>query len=112
MYEKTKQLQKPTWSGPYAFFDRPRVLEFSYSARSYNDEGQRIFNGVLSIDYMFEDIANFLMTDHDHNHHFLMTDHNHEPEVILGRRLSPLSTTLTHTMSSQPHLLLILQEMC
>lgn len=62
-YKQTRRTQLPNWSPPYPFFSN-LDLGITYSQPIYSNDknsGQRIFEGVLAVDYTFEDISQFLV---------------------------------------------------
>jgi len=65
-YIQAKQIQKPYWTPPFIFWDPPDMGS-TYVQPFYKqtDDGRKVFDGVLALDYKFLDIASFLSDNYE-----------------------------------------------
>lgn len=85
-YSRTKELQVPNWSPPYAFFSN-LDLGITYSHPIYMDDeehGRHIFEGVLAVDYTFEDITKFLVEGYKDSKTMIVVFEESEPNYIVA----------------------------
>ena len=63
--EATRAIQKSNWSPPYPFFTTLAMgITFSEPIYSVDDEGRNVFEGVVAIDYTFDNVTEFLVDNY------------------------------------------------
>lgn len=85
-YTQTKDMQMPNWSPPYPFFSN-LDLGITYSHPIYTDDeehGRHIFEGVLAVDYTFQDIGNFLVESYDDSRTVVVVYEKAEPNYLVA----------------------------
>lgn len=61
-YKATKDVQKPNWTPPYAFFTNLDLgITFNAPIYAEDEDRRKIFRGVFAVDYTFEDVNRFLV---------------------------------------------------
>ena len=64
-HESTRAMQKSNWSPPYPFFTTLAMgITFSQPIYSLDDEGRNVFEGVVAVDYTFDNITEFLVDNY------------------------------------------------
>lgn len=61
-YIQSKEVQRPTWTEPYPFASLGLGITATHPIYDVV-EGRNLFAGVLAIDYTFDEITNFLVTE-------------------------------------------------
>jgi len=65
-YIEIKEKQKPVWLPPYPFFSLGIGITYAQPFYSIDEiTGRNVFDGVIAVDYRFEDIANFLIENYE-----------------------------------------------
>jgi hypothetical protein len=64
-YEGTRALQTRNWSPPYPFFSTLAMgITYCEPIYSLNDEGRNVFEGIVAVDYTFDNITEFLVENY------------------------------------------------
>lgn len=66
-YIEGKRAQKPYWTTPYIFVDISSNMGTTYIKPMYktDEEGRKVFDGLLALDYKLLDIADFLSASYE-----------------------------------------------
>ena len=80
-YNATKDIQKPNWTPPYAFFTN-LDLGITFSAPIYveDEDRRKIFRGAFAVDYTFDDINRFLVDSYGEG---AATQENYEETYVV-----------------------------
>jgi len=85
-YTKTKEMQEPNWSEPYVFFQNDQ-MGISYSHPIYKtdeDDGRKVFVGVLALDLTLTGIASFLIKNYDEAENIVAIIEEAEPNYLIA----------------------------
>lgn len=103
-YILTKQWQTPIWSDPYPFFsDLAMGITFSHPIYAEMENGQRLFHGVLAVDYSLRQISDFLGEQYAGTEIYVIVVEAAEPNYVIASSTgSPSAGKVLKADNTQP----------
>ncbi|CAB9530318.1 Metal dependent phosphohydrolase [Seminavis robusta] len=84
-YRTTKELQRPIWSQPYPFFSSGKLgLTYSHPIYTHNDDGRKIFQGAMGVDYTFSDLNAFLNASYSNANSIVVIYEQSAPHYLVA----------------------------
>ena len=100
-YTTTAQAQHPQWSDPYTFFSTGDIgITWADPIYTTNDDDQKIFQGILAVDYQLDAISQFLIDAYQNTDTLVAIFEDQAPNYVVG--VSTGSSTTQKVLASDP----------